>query len=452
MTSSTDDHRAATPSCPRVPASTRNAATLPTLSFVLAALLLAIVHGSAHAQGRTITSFPYAQGFGFIPSGSSTTPSGPVGAPLFPTTDVDGGELTVDSTTSPLMASGSSTGLGNNVGAGGMIRIQTSGSTLPTIAQGFIVHASFTGRTADSISVAWTKATNGSSTRTSELRIAASADGASFTDIASVSFDNSATAQSGTLSTALSSTLDGVASVRFRIYAINVGGSGAHPRVIVDDLRIAADEETPLPVELDGFDADYHDGVVGLTWRTASEHDNEGFEVLRASVDDSIFAPIASYRTDDALRGLGTSPYGREYRFDDALPPSLRDRETTLLYRLADVALDGQRTEHAIRSVRIVGTSNPVPGVTVVRLRLDEVRPSPARNHLMTRISLASPEHVAFELIGLRGERHLQIAPEALDGGSHERVIDVSRLPAGIYALVVRAGDAIRVRRIIIAR
>jgi len=429
------------------------ATTLSTsMATALVTVLFTVVPADASAQGRTITTFPYAQHFTFIPSGSSTTPSGPVGAPIFPTTDVDGGEFTVDSTTSSLMASGSSTGLGNNVGAGGMIRIQTSGSTLPTIAQGFTVHASFTGRTGDSIAVAWTKVSNGTSTRASELRIAASADGGPFSDITSVAFDNSATAQSGTLSSALPAGLDGAASVRFRIYAINVGGSGAHPRVIVDDLRIAADEETALPVELDDFEAVYHDGIVGLAWRTASEHDNEGFEVLRASGVDSVFAPVASYRTNDELRGLGTSPFGRDYRFDDALPASLLVAGTTLLYRLADVAPDGQRTEHPIRTVRIGAAPSPVPGLAVVRMRLDELRPLPAREHVVARFSLAAEELVTFEVIGMRGDRLVRTAPQALGAGTHEHALDVGGLAAGIYTLTARAGDAVRVRRFVITR
>jgi hypothetical protein len=428
-------------------------ATLLGTALIALASLSLIASAEASAQGRTITQFPYAQSFAFIPSGTSTTPNGPVGAAIFPTTDVDGGELLVDSTTSALMVSGSATGLNNNVGAGGAIRIQSSGSGLPTIAQGFIVHASFTGRTAGSISIDWSKVANGTSTRSNELRIAVSADNAPFSEIVAATFDNSATAQSGTLSTTLSPSLDGATSVRFRIYSINLSGSGGHPRVVVDNLRITADAESPLPVELADFEASYADGVVGLQWRTASEHDNEGFEVLRALGEDSLFAPIASYRSDEALRGLGTSPVGRSYHFSDELSPSLVNAGTTLLYRLADIAPDGSRTEHAIRAVRIEGVTQPAgPAGSLVRLRLSPPYPLPGGDELVARLSLAADELIALEIIDANGVRCRRVAAEPMARGAQERRLDIAGLASGMYLLVARAGDALRRQPFLIVR
>lgn len=423
--------------------------TLRLIPLILALSFGAIESG---AQGRTITAFPYSQSFAFIPSGTSTTPNGPIGTAIFPTTDVDGGEFIVDSNTNSLMVNGSTTGLNNGVGAGGVIRIQTSGSALPTIAQGFIVHAGFASRIAGTISIDWTKVANGTSTRSNELRIAASADGGAFTDIASVTFDNSATAQFGTLTTTLPTTLDGVTSVRFRIYSINVSGSGGHPRVVVDNLGITAEAETPLPVELADFVASYHDGTVGLDWRTASEHENEGFEIHRALASDSLFAPVASFRTHEQLRGLGTSPIGREYHFDDELPPSLMVDATTILYRLVDVAPDGSRRDHPLRSVRIDRDRSASAATALVRMRLDPPRPSPADTRAVARVSLATTETISMEIIRTTGERVWTSVGSTLAAGSHEREIPVAGIESGRYLLIARSGDAIRVQPLVIAR
>jgi hypothetical protein len=404
------------------------------------------------AQGRTITAFPYSQSFAFVPSGTSTTPSGPIGAPVFPTTDVDGGEFTVDANTSSSMVNSTTTGLNNNAGAGGMLRIHTSGSSAPTIAQGFIVHASFTGRFAGSISIAWTKVANSTSTRANELRIAASADGDPFTDLVAASFDNSATAQSGTLSTTLPSSLNGVADVRFRIYSINVSGSGSHPRVIVDSLQILADEEHPLPVELAAFTAEYRDGRVAIAWRTASERDNEGFEILRASSSDTLFRPIASYRTHDALRGMGTSAFGRAYSFDDDVPAELLHDGGTVSYRLVDIAPDGTRTEHGVRSVVVAARENAPPPLAVALLRLEPPVPTPATERIAVRWSQTVDGDVALDVLDAAGARVVAPATEHATRGTHERSIDLRGLPDGAYTLRLRADGVMRTQPFVIVR
>jgi hypothetical protein len=409
-------------------------ATLVALVLVPAPLL---------AQGRIIASFPYSQPFAFVPSGSSTTPNGPIGEPVFPSGDVDGGELTVDANTSSLLVSGSATGLNNNLGAGGILRIQTSGSTTPTISQGFIVHVSFTGKIAGSISLDWAKIANGSSTRASELRIAASADGGAFSDLVSAGFDNSSTAQAGTLTATLPSTLNGVDSVRFHIYSINVSGSGSHPRVLVDNLAITATDESPLPVELAGFSATRRDASVELAWRTASEVNNDGFEILRADASDSLFAAIASFRTEPSLVGLGTSPTGRSYRFVDELPPSLLASGATLLYQLADVSSDGTRTLRALRTVRIDPLpAEPEPPELEV-LRLQQVAPVPANDHIAVVWSQPEPGPTSIELLDRSGARAERIEASGA-AGTNRIAIDVRSIASGTYTLVVRRARSVR--------
>ncbi|MCS7211806.1 MAG: hypothetical protein NZ844_09295, partial [Chloroherpetonaceae bacterium] len=69
--------------------------------------------------------------------------------------------------------------------------------------------------------------------------------------------------------------------------------------------------DNPLPVSLSAFVAKPLGRKVELSWRTESELNNAGFVLLRNG------EPIADYRERSELRGLGTAPVGKEYKFID---------------------------------------------------------------------------------------------------------------------------------------
>lgn len=100
-----------------------------------------------------------------------------------------------------------------------------------------------------------------------------------------------------------------------------------------------------LPIELENFSATCPTrGEVELSWKTASEHSNAGFELERSPVINGVdgnYSTIANYQTESALRGAGTSSTEHNYAWvDRSVPPAL------YAYRLVEVAFDGSRTVH----------------------------------------------------------------------------------------------------------
>ncbi len=98
--------------------------------------------------------------------------------------------------------------------------------------------------------------------------------------------------------------------------------------------------DNALPVQLLSFKAEqYRDGVE-LIWQTSSELNNRGFEIRRKTDRETKEELIASYVSDPALEGLGTSSAGREYRyFDSQVLPG-----KSYTYILYDVSVNGQRS------------------------------------------------------------------------------------------------------------
>lgn len=75
--------------------------------------------------------------------------------------------------------------------------------------------------------------------------------------------------------------------------------------------------DNPLPVELSAFEGSFNEGVVSLKWQTASEVNNEGFEIQRAHIlpgSESRVWEKAGY-----LKGKGNSSSPQKYSFTDRI-------------------------------------------------------------------------------------------------------------------------------------
>lgn len=174
----------------------------------------------------------------------------------------------------------------------------------------------------------------------------------------------------------------------------------------------------PLPVELVSFEgrAASEKSVV-LTWRTASETQNSGFEVERKSAG-------GRWKLLKFIDGAGTDPTGRRYRFIDRQVPYSADSVT---YRLRQVDTDGTVT-----------LTDPV---TVDRSRPDQLRllgtaPNPARQR--TTVKYGVPEQtngeIRMQLFDVLGRQVRSLGVQA-EGGRHEKTLDIGGLPSGVYVL-----------------
>ncbi|TKB96879.1 T9SS type A sorting domain-containing protein [Pedobacter cryophilus] len=109
--------------------------------------------------------------------------------------------------------------------------------------------------------------------------------------------------------------------------------SNAGKITITGGMSLAYDLST-LPVTLTSFKGDEQNNVVNLNWRTASELNNDYFELLRAG-DDRNFASIGK------VYGNGTKNQNSDYYFKDKAPLAGNN-----YYKLKQVDFDGKTTIH----------------------------------------------------------------------------------------------------------
>jgi len=178
---------------------------------------------------------------------------------------------------------------------------------------------------------------------------------------------------------------------------------------IVNDLQ--------LPVELQSFTANGSEGRVVLSWSTASEQDNDAFEVQR-SIENGW------QRIGQLVEGAGNSASHRNYVFADT------DVEVgqTYHYRLITIDVNGNRmpvgeTEAVVEPVN----------TTVETFSLRQNYPNPFNPTTQITYDLAKATDVrlmVFDLLG-REVATLVKAPQA--AGRYVVDFDATGLPSGMY-------------------
>ncbi len=190
-----------------------------------------------------------------------------------------------------------------------------------------------------------------------------------------------------------------------------------------------------IPVELVSFNAAVSDNNVVISWITATELNNAGFEVQR------------SQKTDDGSQiwekigyvpGYGTTTETRSYSFTDANPST-----GTYLYRLKQIDFDGTYKHSGVVSVEL-----DIP----IEFALGQNYPNPFNP--ATVISWQSPVNGinTLKVFDLLGQEAATLVNEERPAGRHEIEFNSAGLTSGIYFYQLRAGSYTATRKMILAK
>ncbi len=199
---------------------------------------------------------------------------------------------------------------------------------------------------------------------------------------------------------------------------------------------VLASDTDPLPVELATFDAAMDGTSAQLTWQTATETNNSGFDVQRREGEPG--QAEGSWTTVGFVEGAGTTSEPQSYRFTDTELPYDADR---LTYRLRQVDTDGTTT-----------LSDPV----VVERSVDKVEllgtfPNPASQQATVRYALPAQQDAQIRLYDALG-RQVRTIVNAQKEGRHEETIDVSGLSSGTYFLQLQAEGQAKTQQLTVTR
>jgi len=167
----------------------------------------------------------------------------------------------------------------------------------------------------------------------------------------------------------------------------------------------------PLPVELISFNAMKEERFVNLTWSTATELNNDFFEIQK-STDGTNWNVIGK------IEGAGTTTTIQNYEFQDITPNTF----SLVYYRLRQVDFDGSENFSEIQSVELT----PV---------LWTLFPNPTSNQSV----LISAEPIALESITMYDFTGRALPKNDIFHKINDStvVIDISQMKSGIYMISV---------------
>ncbi|MBD1397188.1 T9SS type A sorting domain-containing protein [Pontibacter sp. JH31] len=171
----------------------------------------------------------------------------------------------------------------------------------------------------------------------------------------------------------------------------------------------------PLPVELVYFTATVRNNQATLQWLTASEQDNDRFEIER-SADAKSFEKIGT------VKGKGTSSVENKYEYADRTPV-----QGTVYYRLKQVDLDGEFAYSKVIAVNAKGLASELS---------TQVYPNPFPG--MVKLTLTAPQKQAAEMViyDMNGRQVLRKTLE-LEAGVNSMELQLQQLQSGMYFLKI---------------
>ncbi|MFA9212423.1 MAG: T9SS type A sorting domain-containing protein [Candidatus Methylacidiphilales bacterium] len=193
----------------------------------------------------------------------------------------------------------------------------------------------------------------------------------------------------------------------FDVYEYN--GKYMHNKFTV----AANSSASTLPVKLISFNGVAKNNDALLTWITASETNNKGFEVER-SIDGRTFELV------NFVKGAGNSNKNLNYTLTDA---NVLSQLAIVYYRLKQIDFDGKTTYSQV--VRVTKNAESMNSMIVF--------PNPFNNEYNVSFNAAKAGMVTLETVNLEGKVIVTKTTSVTQGANTVPVVEAANLSAGIY-------------------
>jgi photosystem II stability/assembly factor-like uncharacterized protein len=185
-----------------------------------------------------------------------------------------------------------------------------------------------------------------------------------------------------------------------------------------------------IPVELTSFSAAVSGNDVMLSWNTATETNNSGFQVERKLND--------TWERIGFVEGKGTTTNPASYNFTDSPNSS-----GSVYYRLKQIDFDGSFEYSNVVEVNIAQ-----PNV----FALDQNYPNPFNPTTTIKYSIAEQTQVSLKIYDILGNEITTLVNEVKQAGIYNIEYDASSLSSGVYFYELAAGQFISAKKMVILK
>jgi hypothetical protein len=189
--------------------------------------------------------------------------------------------------------------------------------------------------------------------------------------------------------------------------------------------------EYVVPVELTSFAASVNEGNVTLKWTTATETNNQGFELQRQSGSNE-------FQKVSYVPGYGTTTEAKSYSYVDE-----KMNSGNYSYRLKQVNYDGSYEYSEVVAVEVT---------TPIEYALAQNYPNPFNPGTIISYSIPQNGLVTLEVYNLLGEKVASLINEVKEAGRYEVKFDASKLASGIYVYSLKSGSFNSVKKMLLMK
>lgn len=180
-----------------------------------------------------------------------------------------------------------------------------------------------------------------------------------------------------------------------------------------------------IPVELTSFSAAVKNNAVELTWRTATELNNKGFEVQRAS--SSTLPRKYEWEKIGFVAGHGSTTMANTYSFTDGNIDC-----GTSIYRLKQIDFDGT---YKYSNVVEINFNSPA------FFSLEQNFPNPFNPSTLIKYNIPEMSNVELKVFDITGQEVAALVNELQEAGQHTVMFDAASLSSGVYFYKIKAGN-----------
>ncbi len=186
-----------------------------------------------------------------------------------------------------------------------------------------------------------------------------------------------------------------------------------------------------VPVELTSFVADANYGQVKLNWTTATETNNQMFEIQRKSEN-------TEFNTIGYVDGAGTTTEEQQYTYTDRSVPT-----GNYSYRLKQIDFDGTYEYSDIVEVDVKGP---------LSFDLKQNYPNPFNPSTKINFSIPKAGDVKLAVYNTVGEEVAVLVDGFMQEGFNQIIFDASSLPSGMYIYKIQSDQSILTKKMMLLK
>ncbi len=217
-----------------------------------------------------------------------------------------------------------------------------------------------------------------------------------------------------------------------QLHVNDLYGAATTDEMYVDDFKFCDAMPPIIPVELTSFTGNVNTlGQVVLNWETATEVNNQGFEIERKT-------ETSEFRTVGFVEGYGTTSEPRSYSFIDKTADNGIN-----YYRLKQVDFNGTYTYSEVVEIDVTGP---------LTFDLAQNYPNPFNPSTNIKYSVPESGNIRLSVFNIVGEEVAVLVDGFSEAGFHEVTFNASYLSTGVYVYKLQSQNSVQTKKMMLLK